>query len=638
MDYIIVGTAGHVDHGKTALVKALTGVDTDRLKEEKKRGISIELGFASLQLPGGRRVGFVDVPGHERFIKQMLAGAGGMDLALLVVAADEGVMPQTKEHLAIIDLLQVKKGLVVITKIDLVEDVWLELVREEINEALKGSVLENAPIVEVSARTGKGMRDLIKALDSVAARTPVKNVGSKVRLPIDRSFSVTGFGTVVTGTLWSGVLNVNDILEILPSQKKARIRNLQVHGEYVQEARAGQRVALNLANVEIEEVKRGNILASPGYLKTSFLLDAQLHLLESAPWILKNRTRVRFHLGTSEILGRVILLDREELKPGQTSFVQMAMEQEVASMRHDRFVIRSYSPVTTIGGGVVIDSHPMKHKRFREKVITSLEAKLKGKTGSFVLETLREWGKKPATEDELKLRTSLPSEDFFNSLEQFCKEGKIRAFAEEGTKFFLDEKNYVGLLEDVLKVLKDYHRQFPLRTGISKDEIRTRYFHGISSRAFNALLNSWEKEGKVAVKDGVVSMPSFEARPSPGQKKVLQSVTSYYLHAGFQPPRWSEVKESFQISDIEAEEVLQYLLRKGILIKVSEEIYFHREHLLKAKKLLEDFIKKEGSVRLGEARDLLQSSRKFVLPLLEYFDRTKLTKRVGEKRVLYNKP
>ncbi|MDD4170142.1 MAG: selenocysteine-specific translation elongation factor, partial [Desulfotomaculaceae bacterium] len=379
MKHLIIGTAGHVDHGKTALVKAMTGVDTDRLKEEKERGISIELGFTSLELPSGRKAGIVDVPGHERFIKHMLAGAGGFDLVLLVIAADEGVMPQTREHLDIIQLLQVKKGVVVLTKADLVDEEWLELVTEEVREFLQDTVLEKAPLVTVSAVTGQGIAALLELLDHVAEETESKTAAGTPRLPVDRVFSVTGFGTVVTGTLVAGQLRVGDMVKVQPAGLTARVRSLQVHGKKVEVAGAGQRVAANLAGLEVEQVSRGSVVAGTDSLVPSHRLDVHLLLLDSADRPLKNRERVRFHIGSGETLGRVVLLDREELAPGATAYAQVELEEMVAAVKGDRFVIRSYSPLWTIGGGTVIDAAPgRKHKRFRSEVLGALATRERG--------------------------------------------------------------------------------------------------------------------------------------------------------------------------------------------------------------------------------------------------------------------
>ncbi|MGA1840724.1 MAG: selenocysteine-specific translation elongation factor, partial [bacterium] len=371
MKHIILGTAGHIDHGKTTLIKALTGVDCDRLKEEKARGITIELGFTYLDLSDGIRIGIIDVPGHEKFVHHMVAGVVGMDLVLLVIAADEGIMPQTREHLDICRLLGVKKGLIAITKSDLVEQDWLDLVMEEVEDFFNGTFFSQGPIIPVSSITGKGLDELKEAIINMVKDLPEHTGEGAFRLPVDRVFTMKGFGTVITGTLLSGEVRTGDTVEVLPQQIKARVRGLQVHNENVEVAMAGQRTAINLQGVEREIIKRGDLLCQPGLMDPEYLLDAKITLLESVP-VLKNRTRIRFHTGTTEIFGRVILLDREELEPGQTCLVQFRLEEKIAAMPHDRFVIRRYSPITTLGGGEIIDSHPLKHKRYKEDILEDL--------------------------------------------------------------------------------------------------------------------------------------------------------------------------------------------------------------------------------------------------------------------------
>ncbi len=375
MKRFIIGTAGHIDHGKTTLVKALTGVDTDRLKEEKQRGISIDLGFAPFKLPGGQKAAIVDVPGHERFIRHMLAGAFGIDMVLLTIAADEGVMPQTREHMDIIELLGVDKGLVVITKKDLVDEEWMLLMEEEISEYLKGTILDGAPLMAVSAVTGEGIPDLLAAIENIAQQVQERSAEGYARLPIDRVFTIAGFGTVVTGTLWSGKINSGDTLELMPGGLQVKVRNLHVHNDKVNTAYAGQRVAVNLQGIELAEVRRGDLLATPGVLAPSYRIDARLRLLKSSKRSLSNWNRIRFHLGTDETMGRVVLLDRDQLNAGEEALVQLVMEKPVVAYQGDRFVIRYYSPVTTIGGGVVIDPRAPKQKRFREDVLEELSKK-----------------------------------------------------------------------------------------------------------------------------------------------------------------------------------------------------------------------------------------------------------------------
>ncbi|HHW42310.1 selenocysteine-specific translation elongation factor [Desulfofundulus thermobenzoicus] len=632
MDNLIIGTAGHVDHGKTMLVKALTGVDTDRLKEEKERGISIELGFAPLTLPGGRRAGIVDVPGHERFIKNMLAGVGGIDLVLLVIAADEGVMPQTKEHMDIINLLQVERGVVVLTKIDLVDEEWLALVREEVAGFLKGTTLEGAPVVEVSTITGQGLDELVRTIDRVAAEVRPKPATGQVRLPVDRVFSVTGFGTVATGTLWSGVMKTGDLLDIMPAGISTRIRSLQVHGARVEEARAGQRVAVNLTGVEVEDVPRGSVLAAPGSLLPSHRLDVRLLLIpETRP--LKHRARVRLHLGTAEILARVVLLDRDELSPGEKTLAQLELEEPAVAARGDRFVIRSYSPMHTIGGGSVIDPVARKHRRMREEVIRSLLTREKGTPEELLFQQL---DSRPAlfTAAELARAAGLSEDEAGKALSSLSAGGKMREIPAEKQSYFVSRRVYGEWGEAVRQLLQDYHREFPLREGFPKEELRSRKFPQLNSKQLQFILAAMEKDGLVRVHAQDVSLPDFSPRPGPAQERQVNGLLQLYRESGYQPPSWSEACRQVGLTGPQAGEILQYLLRQGALIRVSDEILFHPVPLQDLRKSLVDFLQEREGISVGEARDLWQTSRKYALPLLEYFDRERVTRRVGDKRVL----
>ncbi|MBI4839975.1 MAG: selenocysteine-specific translation elongation factor, partial [candidate division NC10 bacterium] len=437
MRHLIIGTAGHIDHGKTTLVKALTGIDTDRLKEEKERGISIELGFAFLRLPDGVQAGIVDVPGHERFVKTMLAGVGGIDLVILVIAADEGVMPQTREHLHICALLQVKRGLVALTKSDLVEAEWLEMVRADIVETLKGTFLDGCPVVPCSATTGQGLPELLQAIQDQAAAAEPKRTEGTVRLPVDRVFTIKGFGTVITGTLWSGTLAVGDEVAILPADLRSRVRRLQVHGQTVERAVAGQRTAVNLPGLEVSQIERGDVLCLPGTLHSSETFDATLSLLPDAPRPLVNRARIRFHLGTSERLARVVLLDREELQPGGQAYVHLRLETPSAALPADRYVIRSYSPAVTIGGGSILDPNPPRERRPRAKMIEHLRILEQGSPTDRLERLLLAAGFTPATGDELRRRSDLDPAAVADSL---------RALTEKGAAVLVGPKGEAGVL------------------------------------------------------------------------------------------------------------------------------------------------------------------------------------------------
>lgn len=634
MQRIIVGTAGHVDHGKTVLTRKITGVDTDRLKEEKERGISIELGFAPLKLPSGIQVGVVDVPGHERFIKNMLAGIAGIDLVLLVIAADEGVMPQTREHLDIINLLEVNKGIVVITKADLVDEEWLELVQQEVLEVLVGTALENAPMVTVSAITGQGIPELISQLDDLARETAPKEVTGKSRIPIDRVFSITGFGTVITGTLWSGKLQVGDNVEILPGGFKARVRNLQVHGEKVTEATAGQRVAVNLAGVETEQIQRGDVLAQIGLLQPSYRVDVSLHLLKHTEKGLEQRTRVRIHHGTREVLGRVNLLDREELLPGEECFCQLVLETPLMALRGDHYVIRTYSPMITIGGGSIIDAIPEKHKRYKEDVIQSLEVKSLGDPGELVFQTVSNSGAGLMSLKEVARITGLEEKIAAVEIDGLAEEGEIAVLPGEGTRYFLWIERETEWLAKVHKRLEEFHKKFPLRSGMAKEELRSRDFPQIQGKLFNLLIDRWEKAGKIKVAGQAVASAGFRIKLTASGEKARAVIEKAMLAEPFAPPGWDEAALEAGLSGEEKNEMFTWLQHSHVLVKISEEVVFHQEALENAKELIRAYLLEHETIQLAEVRDLLKTSRKYALPLLEYLDQVKFTRRKGDIRVL----
>ncbi|WP_027364195.1 selenocysteine-specific translation elongation factor [Desulfotruncus alcoholivorax] len=633
MKHIIIGTAGHVDHGKTVLVKALTGIDTDRLKEEKERGISIELGFAYMKLPSGLTAGIVDVPGHERFIKNMLAGVGGIDLVLLVVAADEGVMPQTREHLEIIQLLQIDKGVVVITKKDLVDDEWLKMIYDDTKEFLTNTVLENADIIAVSAVTGEGMPELIKAINQIAIGIEGRKTTGPARLPVDRVFSVTGFGTVATGTLISGQIQIGESLQIYPGETVSRVRNMHVHGNKVELADSGQRVAVNLSGIETDDIKRGNVLALPGSLKPSHRLDVSFKYLSSAPKALKHRARVRVYLGTAEILGRVILLDREEMQPGEHAYVQLQLESPVAAARKDHFVVRSYSPMRTVGGGTIVDPFPNKHKRYRKEIIETLATAEKGSAADLVEQYLNT---KPQLHTVSGLTTAIgmSKNDMAMALTKLTGEGHSVKFDSEGEDYFVSVLVLKQWENRIISALEDYHRKFPLREGYPKEELRSRFFSALNAKQFQILLNHFEQNQKISGMGHSVAIFEYKPLLSKEMDQVLHKLENIYLTSEFQPPAWSEAIAQTGIKrPEESQEFLNYLFRQGKLVKIAEGIFFHRKVLDQAISIIKEHFKQKEELSLGELRDLLHTSRKYALPLLEYTDREKITRRVGDLRV-----
>lgn len=636
MEYIIVGTAGHIDHGKTILVRSLTGIDTDRLEMEKKRGISIELGFAPFKLPSGCHVGIVDVPGHEKFIRNMLAGVGGIDLVILVVAADEGIMPQTREHLDIINLLGIKKGIVAVTKADLADADLLELVKEDIAENLVGTTLERAPIVEVSALQGTGMEELISALDILAADIEGKEASGKGRLPVDRSFSMPGFGTIVTGTLWSGIFSTGDILKLEPAGLEVRVRGLQVHGKKVDRAYAGQRTAVNLASVQKENVPRGSVLLEKNYLKPSYLIDAKLKLVNSQEKPLKNRARVKVYHGTSEKVARVKILEKEKINPGEESFVQLMLEKPLIAARGDRFVIRSYSPMLTIGGGQIIEPNAGKLRRFKPETIKLLQAKLQGSPEELVEQHLLSV-KKACSAHELKAAAFLAEERALEACGKLEEEGRVVKISIENETKYISVKHFEEMKKNLLQKLADYHKKYYLRPGIPKEELRSSLFGNWTSRQFNDLLKYFLAEGKIKIANGYISLQDFEPKPSIEEEKIIAELIEKYTKSGLKPPTWSEVTAHFKISQEKLNEIKVHLLNYAEITKITPEILVPKKSVENAKDKLEEYLSEHGEITVAEARDLLQSTRKYILPLLEYFDTVGFTKRVGDKRIKGNK-
>ena len=630
MKHIVIGTAGHVDHGKTELVKAMTGIDTDRLKEEKQRGISIELGFAHLKLPSGRTASIVDVPGHEKFIKNMLAGACGIDLVLLVIAADEGVMPQTAEHMDILQLLNVKTGIVTLTKIDMVDSDWLEMVIDEVKSFLKDTTFKEAPIVPVSAVTKEGLDVLLKKINEVVGKLERKKAFDFLYLPVDRVFSVTGFGTVATGTLLSGEISLGNEIEILPDKILAKVRNIEVHNKKVTKAFQSQRVAVNLSGVEAKDLKRGCVISNPDVIKPTDIIDVKLKLLKSAAKPLKNRTRIRLHIGTSEIMCRVILLDRDELAAGEEAYAQLLLEDKTAAIKGNNFVIRSYSPMRTIGGGVVIDPNPAKHRRFDDNAIKMLKISEKGSMEELVENYI--YNRKEIIHlREISKAFFLDINKIFEITQKIKEQGKIKFIGKDNV---LSSKLYKEWCELISEILRKYHLSYPLRQGYPKEELRSRFFSFLSTKVFQSLLCEMQKRGILSIDADVVRLTGFSEEPSDEDKEALKNIEQSFKEKPFSPPKWTSVVEELRIDDEKASEYLQYLLNRGCLCKVAEDMYFHTDAVECAKNKIIDFLKQNQKISVGEVRDLLGTSRKYVLPLLEYFDAKHITRRDKDKRVL----
>jgi len=631
MKHAIIGTAGHVDHGKTALVEALTGTDCDRLKEEKERGLTIELGYASLDLGDGKSVSIVDVPGHERFVKTMLAGATVIDCVLFVISADEGVMPQTVEHFDIINLLEVKDGLIVLTKVDLVDEEWLELVEEDIAELVEGTVLEEAQIVPVSSVTGEGIPELKAHIANIAERLEPKSQEGIFRFPVDWTFSVTGIGTVVCGAVFSGKAKVGDILEITPQQREVRIRGIQLHGEDVEEAMAGQQIAINISGIETSEVKRGDVLSLPGYLRPTYMPDARLHLLDNSPVVLKNRDRIKLYLACSEVIGRVVILDRERLTPGEDGLVQFRLEEKLATEYGDRFVIRRYAPPHTIGGGIILDGYPAKHKRFRQDIIEHLHVMEEGTPEKRIETTLLKAKTQPNTEEDLVRTLNIIPGEVTSALERLISAGRVSAFGDQfvSTEWYNKSKN------SVLETLGKFHAQQPLKLDISREELRTKLPEKMELPLYGVVLQALIDEGKVSSEGEKVRLATHRIKISEEHENVKRQIENLFLEAGLSTPLPEEALSKWQGRDAQiAKEAFDVLIETCTLIQVDEKVLFHKDSIDKANDLIIQHIREHGKLTLNDCRNLLGTSRKYMLPLLYYFDNAGVTMRIGNDRIL----
>jgi len=630
MKHVVVGTAGHIDHGKTSLVKALTGTDTDRLPEEKARGITIDLGFAFLEEPDGLTIEIVDVPGHERFIKNMLAGVGGIDLAMLVIAADEGVMPQTREHFAICSLLHIQSGLVVLTKTDLVEPDWLELVREDVAGLARGTFLAGGPIVAVSAKTGEGIAELRAALRELAAKVLSRGTDHLPRLPIDRVFTIKGFGTVITGTLMAGRLRVDERVEVFPAGVQAKIRGLQTHSRTVTESSAGQRTAVNLQGVERAAVERGNVLGLAGTLVPSVLVDGALELLPEAPRPLKSRDRVRVHTGTSEIMARVLLLDRPELAPGQSAFARFRLEAPLVALPGDRFVIRSYSPMVTIGGGTLLDIAPPRFKLKAPAHLAHVRLLAEGSPDTIVEEHVRHAGGAGVRVGPLSGRVPFGPERLRGLLDALQSGGRVVAIDRD---WFVHPESLTRLRGLTIAALEQFHRASPLRPGMSREELRGRA-GAADERVFAHLLTTLEAEGVVRADRDKVRLASHEVRLTAEQQKAADRLEQDFLSAAAAPPSPEEALARAGLSGDEEHELFQVLLEARKLVRVKESLYFHAQALDAIQDKLVTMLRERKEIGPGDIKDLLGISRKYAIPLLEFFDSRRVTMRVGERRVL----
>ncbi|MBN2405696.1 MAG: selenocysteine-specific translation elongation factor [Coriobacteriia bacterium] len=626
---LVLGTAGHIDHGKSALVKALTGTDPDRLPEEKERGVTIELGFARLELPSGRSMGVVDVPGHERFVRQMVAGATGIDVVLLVIAADDGVMPQTREHLAIIDLLGIPKGVVALTKSDLVDDEWLELVREDVRTLLMGTSIDGAPVVAVSSKTGAGIDELRTTIDMVAEDTRSSHGDMLMRLPVDRVFTIAGAGTVVTGTLWSGVASPGDQIELYPSGRTGRIRSVQVHSEAVDKAVAGNRVALNLVGLEKDDISRGDIVAAPDTLTVTDRFDGLFTYLAGNELPFESGTRVHVHHGTRVVLGRALLMEVERLAPSESGFAQIRLEEPLSPRYGDRYIVRSYSPVFTIGGGAVLDAFPPRRTTLRPHERELLEALLAHDLTSAAVGLLESRGM-PMTSAQVASTLGVPRSQVADQLNQ----ARLERVKVAGEIYFVSQEAFEAMLAGIERELLAFHEASPKATGIAASALRDKIDRRLAPKVFDALLGVAIERGTAATDGGQVRHPKAAVSALAEEENALAALAPLLESQGLAPQTVPELAAVAGIDVGVARKALGKLVASGSLVRLGGDLHFSAGAVADAREKIVAYLREHGEIAPKDARDITGSSRKYIVPLLEYFDAQGVTKREGDIRTL----
>lgn len=638
MKNIIIGTAGHIDHGKTSLIRALTGRNTDRLKEEQARGITIDLGFTWFDLPDGTRAGIIDVPGHEKFINNMVSGVVGMDLVMMLVAADEGMMPQTREHLNILELLGIQKTILVLNKCDLVEEDWLELVKEDLKEELKGTIMEKAPLVCTSSVTGQGLEELkTLIMHMIREELEPKDIHTIPRLPVDRSFTIAGFGTVVTGTLISGTIRKEDVLELFPGEIECKVRNLQVHGKDARECFAGQRVAINLAGVKKDEVRRGCVLAPRNSIKLSALTDVKLDMLKDSSRTLHNRDRLHLYTGTSEVLCRAVILDKEEIKAGESALCQLILEEEIAVKRGDRFVVRFYSPMETIGGGVILEPNPKKKKRFNEKDIDELERKLEGSLSDVAELHIKQAAATMIAKTELAKLMSVSVEDVSACVKDLQEQDLVQVYSLKKDDFLWHSESEHGCRQKIIKDLNDFHQKYPYRLGIKKAQLHLSAAKQLKPNLFDAYLAMLTAENMVRAEGDFICLHSFTIVKDALYCDIERILEESFEKARFELLRLSEVEKG-KYTEEQLSDVLRCMQNEGKVIAITDEMFSLSALIEEAKEMVKAHFAKEEVITISQLRDMLNTSRKSAKPILEYFDTIKLTKKLGAEteRVAYS--
>lgn len=637
MKNIIIGTAGHIDHGKTSLIRALTGRNTDRLKEEQARGITIDLGFTWFDLPDGTRAGIIDVPGHEKFINNMVSGVVGMDLVMMVVAADEGIMPQTREHLNILELLGIKKTILVINKCDLVEEDWLELVKEDLKEELKDTIMENAPVVCVSSIVGTGIEELKTVImNMIKGELEPKNINTIARLPVDRVFTIAGFGTVVTGTLISGSIKKDEVLELFPGDIECKVRNLQVHSKDATECFAGQRVAINIAGVRKEEVKRGCVLAPKDSIKVSSLTDVKIDILTDSNRTLRNRDRLHLYTGTSEVLCRAVILDKEEIKAGESGLCQLILEEEIAIKRGDRFVVRFYSPLETIGGGIILEANPLKKKRFNIKDIDELKRKLEGSLSDVCELNIKNFSNTMIAKQELAKLMAVSIEDVNECLKELNEEKLIEIFELKKDSFLWHRESESLARQKILTELTKLHQKYPYRQGVKKANLQSLVLSKMKTNLFEAYLDLLIKEEVIKIEGDFVSEFNFKIEKDETYIAIEKLLDKTFTKARYELIRFSELEKE-KYSEELISDILRCMQNEGKVVAITDEMFTLNSLVDEAKLMVCNHFKEKEIITISEFRDMLNTSRKSAKPILEYFDSIKITKKVGAEteRVAY---
>lgn len=632
--HIIIGTAGHIDHGKTALVKALTGIDADTLAEEKRRGITIELGFIFLEPPqDNRQIIFIDVPGHEKLIKTMVAGASNIDAALLVIAADEGISVQTLEHFDILKLLGIQEGIIALAKTDLVDEDHLHALKSEVKDFVKGSFLNDAPIIPVSSITGAGVEEVRSALLRVAHYVGERQDSGIFRMPIDRVFTMKGFGTVIAGTILSGGVKTGDEIEIFPDGIQARVRGIHVHHEKTDRSQIGKRTAINLKNIEKDKLRRGQCAGFPGSLTPTNRFDGKLHLLKSYGKEMRNRARIRLHTGTAEIISRLVLLDRERLLPGETAPAQFILDSPTVAVPRDRFVIRTFSPLMTIGGGSILDSTPAKHKRFDPQTIEELK-RLEGDINDVVEQTILKWAFIPISIQQLGMKIGQDKRTIQEAVKRILSDGKLVQITAEKEERFLHKNSYDALADKLLSAIKNYLAKHPYLLSLPYVELRSEFLRWSDSQTLKSIIDNLCDKKLIYTKGSDVGLVGYEIKMDPDEQKLINRIEGIFRYAKYKAPLEEEIREDLGLVSSKFRKIMSSLISRGSLIRLSSKVIYHRETVKAAQALVLDYIKKNQCITVADLRDELKLSRKYAVAILEYFDKIGLTRREEDRHVM----